>query len=202
MTDGMDDKSSVTEEHLMDKNNKPKEDSSEQTNDGLSHESNKTLSFNPGLPPRFEQANDSEGSENSSIPEDLGDLIRLNEYWSYHPRLHTIGLTSTLKQIDMGTLDAQTQVHANGVNARGWTLTIDYAATGEGRHTFYLRSYAASKDEARAQFRKHFFAEVSENDWGFWNLGLQIFRGTYWPEYLAGFSIPPDELQMHWSSDF
>ena len=186
----------------MDKNNKPAEDSSEQTNDGLNHESNTTLSFNPGLPPRFEQPNDSEDSKDSSIPKGQGGLIRLNEYWSYNPQLHTIGLTSTLEQIDMGKLKTQTQVYANQVNAQGWTLTIDYFATGEGRHVYYLRSHASNEQEARVHFQEHFFAEVSEDAWAFWSLGLQIHRGVYWPEFLSGFLIPPSELEMHWSSDF
>jgi hypothetical protein len=31
-------------------------------------------------------------------------------------------------------------------------------------------------------------------------IGLKAHPGVFWPEYLTGFRMPPDELEMHWQS--
>jgi hypothetical protein len=148
--------------------------------------------INYGLPPMLEDDNA------PSNFEDANGLIRLNEFWSYHPKLHTIGLTKTLEQIDMDKFERQSQSNANEANARGLTLMIDYAASGEGRHVYYLRVLGMSEDEARDYFRSHFFVDLSDDDWTKWSAGLHVHRGAYWPEFLHGFLVPPDELEMHW----
>jgi hypothetical protein len=147
---------------------------------------------NYGLPPMLEDDNA------LSNFEDANGLIRLNEHWSYHPKLHSIGLTKTLEQIDMDKFERQSQANANEANAQGLTLTIDHAATGEGRHVYYLRVLGMSEVEARAYFRDHFFADLSDDDWNKWSVGLLVYRGAYWPDYLHGFLEPPDQLEMHW----
>jgi hypothetical protein len=55
-----------------------------------------------------------------------------------------------------------------------------------------------SEDEARDYFRSHFFTDLNDDDWTKWSVGLHVHRGAYWPEFLHGFSEPPDQLEMHW----
>jgi hypothetical protein len=150
--------------------------------------------INYGLPPTLENPQASSHFENEN------GLIRLNEFWSYHPKLHTIGLTTTLEQFDMTKIEQRRQALANDANAGGWTLSIDHFATAEGRHVYYLRSRTASEEEARDHFRRFFFADLNDDDWNQWSLSLHVHRGAFWPDYLTGMQVPPEELEMHWYS--
>jgi hypothetical protein len=131
---------------------------------------------------------------------DPGKLIRLNEHYSYDPRLNTIGLTSALEGLDIEKLDRQAQTFADQENTRGWTVVSDYFATGEGRHVYYLRSSASSEAEARDEFRTRFFKDANDEHWNWILIGLEVHRGAFWSDYLTGFRMPPDELEMHWQS--
>ena len=131
---------------------------------------------------------------------DSGKLIRLNEHYSYDPKLNTIGLTRALEGVDHEKLDRQAQTFADQENAHGWTVISDYFATGEGRHVHYLRSSASSEEEARGAFRARFFKDADDKHWEWVLIGVEVHRGAYWPEYLTGFRMPPDELEMHWQS--
>lgn len=150
----------------------------------------------PGLPPGFLDSNVTVDRK----PEER--LIRLNEYWSYDPALHSIGLTVLLEQVDLKKLEAQTQTLADSQNARGWTVTFDYAATGEGRCVCLLRSHEKTEADARAHFRERFFADSDDQAWTYWNQGVEVHPGAYWPEYIKGYTTPPDELEMRWESIF
>jgi hypothetical protein len=145
-----------------------------------------------------DDANLSHEDENQEA--DAGQLIRLNEHDSYDPQLNTIGLTGMLEGVDLKKLDRQAQSFADQENAHGWTVVSDYFATGEGRHVYYLRSFASSETEARDHFRARFFKDASDEHWNWMLIGLELHRGAFWPEYLTGFQIPPDELEMHWQS--
>jgi hypothetical protein len=170
----------------------------ESRGEGSSENSNETASVptvNYGLPPTLENPHAPSNFENET------GLIRLNEFWSYHPKLHTIGLSATLEQFDMTKIEQRRQALANDANAGGWTLTIDHFATAEGRHVYFLRSRTASEDEARAHFRRYFFADLNDDDWTQWSLGLHAHRGAFWPDFLSGMQVPPDELEMHWYTE-
>jgi hypothetical protein len=145
-----------------------------------------------------DDANLSHEDENQEV--DAGQLIRLNEHDSYDPQLNTIGLTSMLEDVDLGKLDQQAQTIADEENTRGWTVVSDYFATGEGRHVYYLRSSARSEAEAREHFRARFFKDSDDQHWAWILIGLEVHPGAFWPEYLTGFLMPPDELEMHWQS--
>jgi hypothetical protein len=54
-----------------------------------------------------DEANINPEGENQDI--DSGNLVRLNDYYSYDPQLNTIGLTSTLERLDHEKLDRQAQ---------------------------------------------------------------------------------------------
>jgi hypothetical protein len=136
--------------------------------------------------------------ENQDV--DSGNLVRLNEHYSYDPQLNTIALTSALEGLDHEKLNRQAQTFANQENAHGWTVIWDYFATGEGHHIYYLRSSASSEAEARDEFKARFFKDADEQHWEWVLLGLEVHPGALWPEYLAGFRMPPDELEMHWQS--
>jgi hypothetical protein len=144
------------------------------------------------------EANGNPGGEDQDA--DSGQLIRLNEHYSYDPQLNTIGLTSALEGVDHEKLNRQAQTFADQENTRGWTVVSDYFATGEGRHVYYLRSNASSEMEARDHFRARFFKDADDQHWAWMLIGLEVHRGAFWPEHLAGFQIPPDELEMHWQS--
>jgi hypothetical protein len=96
-----------------------------------------------------DEANLNLEGENQDV--DSGNLVRLNEHYSYDPQLNTIGLTSALEGLDHEKLNRQAQTFANQENAHGWTVVSDYFATGEGRHVYYLRSSASSEAEAREE---------------------------------------------------
>jgi hypothetical protein len=139
-------------------------------------------------------------SEDQKVESDK--LIRLNEHYSYDPQLNTIGLTSALEGIDHAGLERQAQTFAARENTQGWTVVSDYSATGEGRHVYYLRSFAGSEEAARDEFRARFFQDADDQHWAWVLIGLEVHRGAFWPEYLAGYRMPPDELEMHWQSRF
>jgi hypothetical protein len=145
-----------------------------------------------------DEANINPEGENQEV--DSGNLVRLNEHYSYDPQLNTIGLTSALEGLDHEKLNRQAQTFANQENAHGWTVVSDYFATGEGRHVYYLRSNASSEAEAREEFRARFFKDADDNHWEWVLIGVEVHRGAFWPEYLTGFRMPPDELEMHWQS--
>ena len=85
-------------------------------------------------------------------------------------------------------------------NARGWTVFIDYQATGEGRHVWYLRSGADSESNATAEFKKTFFANASNESWVYWSQGMEVHNRAFWPSFLNSTPIPPDRVEMHWKS--
>jgi hypothetical protein len=145
-----------------------------------------------------DDANTNPEGENQDV--DSGNLVRLNEHYSYDPQLNTIGLTSALEGVDHEKLDRQAQTFADQENAHGWTVVSDYFATGEGRHVYYLRSGARTEEEARDEFRTRFFKDASDEHWNWMLIGLELHQGAFWPEYLTGFRMPPDELEMHWQS--
>jgi hypothetical protein len=133
---------------------------------------------------------------------DAGKLIRLNEHYSYDPQLNTIALTSALEGVDHEKLTREAQTFTDQENAHGWTVVSDYFATGEGRHVYYLRSSASSETEAQDEFRTRFFKDADDQHWEWMLIGLEVHRGAFWPEYLTGFRMPPDTLEMHWQSRF
>ena len=128
---------------------------------------------------------------------DSGQLIRLNKHYSYDPKLNTIGLTSALEGLNHEKLDQQAKSFADQENTNGWTVVSDYFATGEGRHVYYLRSSADSEAEARDDFRARFFKDANDQYWDWILIGLKVHPGAFWPDYLTGFRMPPDELEMH-----
>lgn len=129
-------------------------------------------------------------------------LILLNEHYSYDPQLNTIGLTNALEGLDHEKLNQQAQAFADQENAHGWTVISDYFATGEGRHVHYLRSFSSTEAEARDEFRARFFKAADDQHWAWVLVGLEVHHGAFWPEYLTGFRIPPDALEMHFESRF
>jgi hypothetical protein len=143
-----------------------------------------------------DDANTNPEGENQDVGS--GNLVRLNEHYSYDPQLNKIGLTSTLEGVDHEKLNRQAQIFTDQQNAGGWTVVSDYFATGEGRHVYYLRSSASSEEEARDHFRTRFFKDANDQHWAWVLIGLEVHRGAFWPEYLTGFRMPPDELEMHW----
>ncbi len=154
--------------------------------------------INPGLPPTLY---DPEQHNRSNLEHsDPSDLVRMNEFWSYDPRTHTISLTSLLEEIDHAKLEAQVSVVAHHVNATGWTVLIDYMATGEGRHVWYKRSHAATEAEAIDDFRTQFFGNDTPEAWAFWSKGIEVYPGASFPDYISGYRVPPNELEMHWES--
>jgi hypothetical protein len=90
----------------------------------------------------------------------------------------------------------------SALNASGWTVISDYAATGEGRHVYFLRSFASSESEAQNEFRAHFFKDADDERWAWVLTGIEVHPGAFWPEFLPGFRTPPDSLEMHWKSMF
>ena len=144
--------------------------------------------------------NRNETNANSEVEDqdvDFGKLIRLNKHYSYDPKLNTIGLTSALEGLDHEKLDREAKSFADQENTNGWTVVSDYFATGEGRHVYYLPSSADSEAEARDDFRARFFKEADDKHWAWILIGLEVYPGAFWPEYLTGFRMPPDELEMH-----
>ena len=131
---------------------------------------------------------------------DSDQLIRLNKHYSYDPKLNTIGLTSALEGVDHEKLDRQAKSFADQENTNGWTVISDYFATGEGRHVYYLRSSADSEAGARDDFRARFFKDANDQHWEWILVGLEVHQGAFWPEYVSGFQMPPDELELHWHS--
>jgi hypothetical protein len=149
--------------------------------------------------------NDNDASGNPEVEDqnaDPGGLIRLNEHYSYDPKLNTIGLTSALEGVDHEKLNRQAQTFADQENANGWTVVSDYSATGEGRHVYYLRSFAGSEEAARADFRARFFKDADDQHWAWVLIGLEVHSGAFWPDYVVGYRMPPDELEMHFHSRF
>ena len=149
--------------------------------------------------------NQNETNANSEVEDqdvDSGQLIRLNKHYSYDPKLNTIGLTSALEGLDHEELDRQAKSFADQENKNGWTVVSDYFATGEGRHVYYLRSSADSEAGARDDFRSRFFKDANDQHWDWILIGLEVHPGAFWPEYLTGFRMPPDELEMHWEGRF
>jgi hypothetical protein len=57
-----------------------------------------------------------------------------------------------------------------------------------------------SEEEARDEVRTRFFKDASNEHWNWILIGLEAHPGVFWPEYLTGFRMPPDELEMHWQS--
>ena len=131
---------------------------------------------------------------------DAGQLIRLNAHYSYDPKLNTIGLTSALESVNHEKLDRQAKSFADQENTNGWTVIWDYFATGEGRHVYYLRSSADSEAATRDDFRARFFKDADDRHWEWILIGLEVHQGAFWPEYVSGFQMPPDELELHWHS--
>ena len=138
--------------------------------------------------------------EVENLDVDSAQLIRLNELYSDDPKLNTIGLTSALEGLDHEKLDRQAKSFADQENTNGWTVVSDYFATGEGRHIYYLRSYSSSEAQARDHFRSRFFKDANDQLWAWILIGLEVHQGAFWPEYLTGFQMPPDELELHWHS--
>jgi hypothetical protein len=158
------------------------------------------IEINPGLPPSLL---DPEQHNRSSLEHtDPSGLVRMNEFWSYDPRTHMIGLTSVLERLDHTKLERQASAFAAKVNAGGWTVIIEYFATGEGTHVWYQRVHGGTKIAAIANFRETFFANDSDEAWAFWSIGMMVYEGTHWPEFVKGYRIPPDTLEMHWQSQF
>jgi hypothetical protein len=158
------------------------------------------IEINPGSPPTLR---DPEPHNRSSLEHpDPTILVRMNEFWSYDPRTHTIGLTTMLEGIDHAKLEAQVSAAAQQVNASGWTVLIDYMATGEGRHVWYKRSHAATESEAIEDFRTQFFGDDTPEAWAFWSKGIEVYPGAFFPNYITGYRIPPNELKMYWQSQF
>jgi hypothetical protein len=133
---------------------------------------------------------------------DSGKGTQWYEPASNDPQPNTVGLTSMLDGVDLEKLDRQAQSFADQENAHGWTVVSDYFATGEGRHVYYLRSSVSSEAEARDHFKARFFKDADDQHWAWILIGLEVHRGAFWPEYLTGFRMPPDELEMHWQSLF
>jgi hypothetical protein len=154
--------------------------------------------INPGWPPTMLDPRRVAPSILEKI--DPNALVRMNEFWSYDPRTHTIGLTSMLEGIDHAKLEAQVAVVAHQVNATGWTVLIDYMATGEGRHVWYKRSHASTEAEAIEDFRMRFFSDDTPEAWEFWSKGLEVYPGAFFPSFISDYRVPPNELEMHWES--
>lgn len=186
-------KEQLTNQTPMD-NNKAQAQTIDQIHDKASPEFGTTATSNPNGIPTLQHPNNP-----TPIMSD-GTLIRLNEFYSYHPGLNTIGLTSRLIGVDVEVLERQVQAFADQNNAEGWTVFHDYSATGEGRHIYYLRSHASSEAAARADFKARFFNDANDRLWEWVLIGLEVYSGTFWPDYLVEYRMPPDELEMHWHS--
>jgi hypothetical protein len=154
--------------------------------------------INSGLPPML--FNPDQHDQRNLEHANPSTLVRMNEYWSYDPRSHMIGLTTMLEGIDHVKLEAQAATFASQVNANGWTVLIDYMATGEGRHVWYKRSQAVTEPEAIEDFRIQFFGNDTPEAWEFWSKGIEVYPGAFFPNYISGYRVPPSELEMHWES--
>jgi hypothetical protein len=198
----------MSEENKDDSSHDSNHDANHDMTDDSSHDANHDLSqentsgtaenISPGLPPTLLNPNEVNPKALEQI--DPNALVRMNDYWSYDPRSHTIGLTSVLVGLDHAKLEEIASSVAAKVNAEGWTLLIDYFATGEGTHVWYKRVHDGTREAAVASFRASFFADSTEEAWAFWSQGLEVHEGSHWPEYVKGCKIPPDSLEMHWQS--
>jgi hypothetical protein len=133
--------------------------------------------INSGLPPMLFNP-DQHDQRNLEHTDPIG-LVRLNEFWSYDPRSHMIGQTSFLEGLDHTKLERQASAFAAKVNAGGWTVIIEYFATGEGTHVWYQRVHGGTKIAAIANFRETFFANDSDEAWAFWSIGMTVYEGSH-----------------------
>jgi hypothetical protein len=182
-------------------NDKITKDGVENTTDVIiNNSSGKAQTIRPGLPPTMHDP--SEVDLTTLEQTDPNALVRLNEYWSYDPRMHMVGLTSVLTGLDHEKAERQASAIAAEAYAGGWTVIIEYFATGEGTHVWYQRVYGGTKEGAIETFRSTFFANDSEEAWAFWSIGVTVHVGAFWPGYVKGYRTPPDTLEMHWQSQF
>jgi hypothetical protein len=172
----------------------PKSKTPKTQSEPSSTKTQETLKVSPGLPPTLHEPFNLEPGATAE------SLVRMNEYWSYDPSTHSIGLTTMLEAGRLAENRTAFLSSVAALNAQGWTLIIDYAATGEGRHVWYQRSHASSKALAIEEFRETFFKHDDDKAWTFWSQGLEVHQGAYWPEYVKGYVMPPSQLEMHWES--
>ena len=126
-------------------------------------------------------------------------LITFDQNWAYDPILNMIGPVKELERLNLEQIARDKQASADQINSVGLTLVWDYFATGEGRRVCYLRT-ELDEVQAREAFRKRFFANLADQDWMWIADGLEVHRGTFWPDFLNGYRTPPDSLEMHWYS--
>lgn len=77
----------------------------------------------------------------------------------------------------------------------GRTVFVDYSATGEGRHIWWLWTPEEDPDAARAAFQRRFFPD--DQAWTYFRLGLRDIPGRYPLPGMTAADITRGEYESH-----